>query len=345
MTFKLLISFQVFAVEGSAIADLSQSIIEDNKMEDKVKVIKGKIENVHLPVDKVDIIISEWMGFYLLHESMLDSVIFARDKYLAEDGIMVPSDAVLYMTPVNMSKYVSENILFWDNVYGYDFSAVKYAVLGNKMCEPTITTIGMSQCLTEPEIFCELDLKTVSLNEIQNVNQTLSYTFNQGGLLHGFVSWFDIEFKGPVQTSSTEATKIVTLSTSPATRETHWKQTVIFLPSSLSVEEGDQITANIDLSQDESNKRHYNISVEILGNSDNENSTSDEDPADASSHPVPCNCGATRCILVQALVEKYDAEQCELEKEAEMVDVSAEVEAARAIDKEMDNSINLNETL
>lgn len=333
-------------MEGSDIADLSQSIIEDNKMENKVKVIKGRIENISLPVDKVDIIISEWMGFYLLHESMLDSVIYARDKYLKSDGIMVPSDAVLYMTPVNMSKYVSENILFWDNVYGYDFSAVKYAVLGNKMCEPSITTIEMSQCLTEPEIFCEFDLKTVTLKDVQNINQTLSYTFNTGGLLHGFVSWFDIEFKGPVQNNSNQATKTVTLSTSPATRDTHWKQTVIFLPTSLSVEEGDQITANIDLSQDESNKRHYNITVEIVGNSDQENSSSeDEDPADASSHPVPCDCGATRCILVQALVEKYDAEQCELEKEAELVDVSAEVEAARAIDKDTDSSINLNDTI
>lgn len=28
----------------------------------------------------MDVIVSEWMGFYLLHESMLGSVLFARDK-------------------------------------------------------------------------------------------------------------------------------------------------------------------------------------------------------------------------------------------------------------------------
>jgi hypothetical protein len=37
---------QVYAVEASTIADLSQSIIEENKMEEKVKVIKGKIEDI-----------------------------------------------------------------------------------------------------------------------------------------------------------------------------------------------------------------------------------------------------------------------------------------------------------
>jgi protein arginine N-methyltransferase 1 len=335
---------QVYAVEASTIADLSQSIIEENKMEEKVKVIKGKIEDIALPVEKVDVIISEWMGFYLLHESMLDSVIYARDKFLAADGHMVPSDAVLYMTPVNMSSYVSENILFWDNVFGYDFSPVKYAVLGNKMMEPTITCIEMSQCVAEPEIFCEFDLKTVSIGDIQNISQTLIFTLTKPGLVHGFASWFDVEFKGPIAKTASQSTKIVTLSTSPSARETHWKQTVIFIPVSLTLEEGDQITSSIDLCQDETNKRHYNISIEILGEGEDEDDSDSEE--DDSNHPIPCDCGATRCILVQALVEKYDAEQTELEKEAEKVDVSAEVEAAKVIDREMaaNSDINLNET-
>jgi protein arginine N-methyltransferase 1 len=47
-----------------------------------ITLIKGKMEEVVLPVEHVDIIISEWMGYFLLYESMLDSVLFARDKYL-----------------------------------------------------------------------------------------------------------------------------------------------------------------------------------------------------------------------------------------------------------------------
>ena len=34
----------------------------------------------------MDVIVSEWMGYFLLYESMLDSVIWARDKYLAPGG-------------------------------------------------------------------------------------------------------------------------------------------------------------------------------------------------------------------------------------------------------------------
>lgn len=42
------------------------------------------MEEISLPhgIEKVDIIVSEWMGYCLLYETMLPSVIFARDKYL-----------------------------------------------------------------------------------------------------------------------------------------------------------------------------------------------------------------------------------------------------------------------
>jgi hypothetical protein len=52
-----------------------------------VRCVRGKIEEVTLPVSRVDIIISEWMGYCLLYEAMLDSVIWARDRYLGPDGL------------------------------------------------------------------------------------------------------------------------------------------------------------------------------------------------------------------------------------------------------------------
>ena len=52
----------------------------------EIVLLKGKIEEISLPVDKVDIIISEWMGYCLFYESMLDTVLFARDKWLVSFG-------------------------------------------------------------------------------------------------------------------------------------------------------------------------------------------------------------------------------------------------------------------
>lgn len=59
-----------------------------------------RIENVTLPGNiKADIIISEWMGFYLLHEGMLDSVIWARDHLLNAGGLLFPESATIYSAP------------------------------------------------------------------------------------------------------------------------------------------------------------------------------------------------------------------------------------------------------
>ena len=43
---------------------------------------------------QVDIIISEWMGYCLFYESMLDTVLYARDKWLKPGGLMFPDRSV-----------------------------------------------------------------------------------------------------------------------------------------------------------------------------------------------------------------------------------------------------------
>jgi protein arginine N-methyltransferase 1 len=60
-----------------------------------VTIIKGKVEEIKLPVEHVDIIVSEWMGYFLFYESMLDCVLFARDKWLVKGGILLPDKFVL----------------------------------------------------------------------------------------------------------------------------------------------------------------------------------------------------------------------------------------------------------
>ena len=65
-------------------------IARENGLDDKITFLKGRIEDLKLPVTKVDVIVSEWMGYFLLFESMLDSVLYARDVWLAQDGLILP---------------------------------------------------------------------------------------------------------------------------------------------------------------------------------------------------------------------------------------------------------------
>jgi protein arginine N-methyltransferase 1 len=65
---------------------------------------------VQLPFPKVDIIISEWMGYFLLYESMLDTVLYARDKYLAKDGLIFPDKATIFVAGIEDGEYKEEKI-------------------------------------------------------------------------------------------------------------------------------------------------------------------------------------------------------------------------------------------
>src|SRR5205814_5241524 len=56
---------QVIAVDNSTIIDKARENIYNNGFANRIVCLRGKIEEVTLPVDKVDIIVSEWMGYAL----------------------------------------------------------------------------------------------------------------------------------------------------------------------------------------------------------------------------------------------------------------------------------------
>jgi len=100
----------VIGVDMSTIIEKAKEIVEVNGMSDKITLLQGKMEEVELPFPKVDIIISEWMGYFLLYESMLDTVLYARDKYLAPQGLIFPDKATIFMAGIEDGEYKDEKI-------------------------------------------------------------------------------------------------------------------------------------------------------------------------------------------------------------------------------------------
>lgn len=111
---------RVIAVDASDIAEKATKIVKANGLEDVITVMRGKIENISLPdgIDKVDIIISEWMGYALLYESMLDSVLRARDRFLKPAGVMAPSQCKMILGLCDATEIYKDRIGFWNDVYG-----------------------------------------------------------------------------------------------------------------------------------------------------------------------------------------------------------------------------------
>ncbi|KAH6564614.1 hypothetical protein BASA60_010262 [Batrachochytrium salamandrivorans] len=152
----------VIGVDMSNIIDHAKIIVKDNHLDDKIVLIKGKMEEVVLPVEKVDIIISEWMGYCLLYESMLNTVLHARDLYLSPGGLIFPDKATMYVAAIEDADYKEQKIGFWDNVYGFDLSHIKTIAIN----EPLVDTVDEKSVVSNSCAVREIDLYKVTAEEL-----------------------------------------------------------------------------------------------------------------------------------------------------------------------------------
>jgi len=301
---------KVFAVEASPLAEVLKEIVKLNDEEGIIEVIQGKAEEIELENNtKVDIMISEWMGFYLFHESMLDSVILARDKHLADEGIMLPSHASLQAAPVSLDIWLEEQFTSWHQVYGFNMAPMAQRAVEAKLAQgkPEVMQLSASSLLCDPVSVGErLDLRWVQREEVAKIEDTKFVSVTSPGNFHGLALWFDVSFAPLIfeDSDSDVPFQPVELKTGPADPETHWKQTVLVVMENLAqadVEEDEILGWKLDLQQSEDNRRQYTISLSLL------------DP-ETEPHPAPCRCHMARCELVAALMEKEDREMEDLEE-------------------------------
>ena len=83
------------------------------------RFINGDLDETDLPHKQFDIIISEWMGYALLYEGMLRTVVKARERYLAPGGLMVPSHATVHLAAVSSRDFMHEKYHSWADVRGH----------------------------------------------------------------------------------------------------------------------------------------------------------------------------------------------------------------------------------
>ncbi|GJN20926.1 hypothetical protein PR202_gb08364 [Eleusine coracana subsp. coracana] len=216
-------------------------IVRENELSDKVVVLHGRIEDVNIE-EKVDVIISEWMGYMLLYESMLGSVIFARDKWLKPGGLILPSHASLYMAPITNSQRYHDSIYFWHDVYGIKMSSMMPLAKQCAFMEPSVETISGENVLTWPTVHnllgflkqvAQVDCYTIQAQELE----TISAAFKFSSMLHVRQKpkkQAAQSMDGSTQDASPSSKKkkqdvSIVLSTAPEDAPTHWQQTLLYL--------------------------------------------------------------------------------------------------------------------
>ena len=147
---------RVVAVEADGeMAQLAQQVVEANGVE--VQVLSGRIEEVAPLVDQelallgcqVEVLISEWMGFMLVCEDMFQSVAFARDRWLAEGGVMLPRSCQVYGAAFSHEELIEHQTAFWGSrPYGVDLSVLAFHV----RCSAAVSLNGRRWINTSPAL-------------------------------------------------------------------------------------------------------------------------------------------------------------------------------------------------
>lgn len=241
----------VYAIDNAEVALFAKEIVKDNGFEGKITVLKGKIEELDLPFGEggIDIIISEWMGYFLLYESMLDCVIWARDKFLnKETGKMLPDKAQIYVAAIEDSEYKGEKTTFWQDVYGVNMSVMASGMF----VDPMVDTVPANNIMSDSCSIIDLDLMTMNKDDVE-FSSHYSLTMDDNDKVHALVSWFDCAFSS--------VTRPVILTTSPMKQYTHWKQSVFYLEKPLNVRKGDVLYGSIANRRDRTNFRELNIKI------------------------------------------------------------------------------------
>lgn len=86
-----------------------------------IEVVNCMIEEIDKTVElqphSVDVLLSEWMGYCLLYESMLGSVLYARDRWLKPGGAILPDTATI----VSLFVFIPFLILHLPYMHDYLF--------------------------------------------------------------------------------------------------------------------------------------------------------------------------------------------------------------------------------
>ncbi|XP_062519331.1 protein arginine N-methyltransferase 2-like isoform X2 [Corticium candelabrum] len=250
---------KVYAVEASEMANHTEKVVRCNGLEGKVQVIKGKIEDIVLP-EKVDVIVSEWMGTLLLFELMLESVLKARNRFLKQGGVMWPSEASLFLVPCSAQFEYDRKLAFWEHQYGFDFSPLIPLAKQHFFSKPVYNhKLSNEDCLSEAQRIVTLDLATVKESEIECVSCSYSFLVKRSGCFHGFASWFEVVFGGFDLPMGEEHIK---LCTGPDNQPTHWNQDFFMLDDSMTLEEHDEILGIIVIKRNPYWRRHLKVTFE-----------------------------------------------------------------------------------
>jgi len=255
---------QVVGVDMSSIAHQAMDIVMENKLADTITIVKGRLEDTDLKArvgfDKFDVLISEWMGYFLLFEGMLDSVMKARDTYLtSKKALILPNRCTMHLVGVCDEERYSQTAGYFKDVYGFKMSCLREPLIK----EASVEIVPKNKVITSPAQIHHLDMNQCTLADTEfeaefelTVAQNPEETSSNREIT-AIAGYFDTFFDDPVLKNP------VMFSTGPDSKPTHWKQTVFYLHKPLPVLSGQTVQGKISVIRPTQDIRALRVKLSI----------------------------------------------------------------------------------
>jgi SAM-dependent methyltransferase len=241
---------RVYAIERKgAILSLARQLSIANGLDGVISFIEGDSRNVILP-DKVDVIISELIGMFAIDEEMLDILIDARNRFLKNHGLIIPSCVDVFVVAIESPKTFDQCFLRLNDIFGLDFS-IANALAAKNMFVTDLPEQDI-RYLSKGTHLLRIDLDAFALPVVE-CHGTIQIT--QTGIFHGLAGYWEAGLSGDVY-----------LSTDPmgAHHKTHWLNAFFPAREPLAVKLGDTAEFSFRL-ETHGNGMTWNCTVEADG--------------------------------------------------------------------------------
>ncbi|CAG9465853.1 unnamed protein product [Pedinophyceae sp. YPF-701] len=227
-----------------------------------VAIVAGRVEQLKdLPglsdTSKADVLISEWMGYALVFESMLATVLRARDAWLKPGGAILPDTAAILVAGGG-SK--SHGLDFWDDVYGFNMAPMRREEEAEGLGRTIVRVVDGLDIVTEAARVHEIDLCRAQ-NKDANFTATFRLPADSGAkgsqYVESIVLWFETAFSERFCKQ-----KQVVLDTSPHEPPTHWAQTVLLLRERIELPPDGALAGTLSVAEDPGEARSLQIALQ-----------------------------------------------------------------------------------
>jgi hypothetical protein len=222
---------RVYAVERTSVAGMVGRLAYINKLADVIRVIRQDVRAVTIP-EKVDFIISEWMGSIGVDENMLGPVLWARDHFLKSKGVLIPRTVTAMAAPIATSIRPDTGF-FFNRPYGFDLTP---------LAEPSLHELLMIRRCVQPsdlaapsQALWKTDVASDSPDVVRKpYSAHLKFSIKKDALVSAIGAWFEAEL-----------TPTIALTNAPDAQETHWGQLMLPLDKQLKLKAGDVLELKV----------------------------------------------------------------------------------------------------